>query len=97
MSAFHGHPGFGRINHYPDNIIIEHDVGNISKAVIDSQAMSSHNHQHHHHGGGDWNSRMLFNRGGSTHSVKDVDKDTFWPTVEAAGDKLVVLDLYTRW
>lgn len=38
---------------------------------------------------------MLFNRG--LHTVKDVDKDTFWPAVEAAGDKLVVLDMYSRW
>mgnify|MGYP000512341841 CR=1 FL=1 len=65
-------------------------------APLVSPPSSSVNHQHNH-GGGDWNSRMLFNRGGSMHSVKDVDKDTFWPTVEAAGDKLVVLDLYTRW
>eukprot|EP00252_Welwitschia_mirabilis_P016099 TRINITY_DN355_c0_g1_i2.p1 TRINITY_DN355_c0_g1~~TRINITY_DN355_c0_g1_i2.p1 ORF type:complete len:107 (-),score=5.53 TRINITY_DN355_c0_g1_i2:353-673(-) len=29
--------------------------------------------------------------------VTEVDKDTFWPIVEAAGDKLVVLDMYTQW
>ncbi|KAL9665810.1 hypothetical protein QQ045_000131 [Rhodiola kirilowii] len=29
--------------------------------------------------------------------VTDVDKDTFWPIVEAAGDKPVVLDMYTQW
>ncbi|CAM8979785.1 unnamed protein product [Rhodiola kirilowii] len=29
--------------------------------------------------------------------VKEVDKDTFWPIVEAAGDKPVVLDMYTQW
>uniref|UniRef100_A0A7N0U6V2 Thioredoxin domain-containing protein n=1 Tax=Kalanchoe fedtschenkoi TaxID=63787 RepID=A0A7N0U6V2_KALFE len=29
--------------------------------------------------------------------VTEVDKDSFWPIVEAAGDKLVVLDMYTQW
>lgn len=29
--------------------------------------------------------------------VTEVDKDTFWPIVEAAGDKPVVLDMYTQW
>ncbi|KAJ1261607.1 hypothetical protein BS78_09G043300 [Paspalum vaginatum] len=29
--------------------------------------------------------------------VTEVTKDTFWPIVEAAGDKLVVLDMYTEW
>jgi hypothetical protein len=26
-----------------------------------------------------------------------VSKDTFWPIVKAAGDKVVVLDMYTQW
>ncbi|CAA6664110.1 unnamed protein product [Spirodela intermedia] len=30
-------------------------------------------------------------------TVTEVDKDTFWPLVKAAGDKLVVLDMYTQW
>ncbi|CAM8914603.1 unnamed protein product [Rhodiola kirilowii] len=30
-------------------------------------------------------------------TVSEVDKDTFWPIVEAAGDKTVVLDMYTQW
>ncbi|XP_057515465.1 thioredoxin F-type, chloroplastic-like [Amaranthus tricolor] len=29
--------------------------------------------------------------------VTQVDKDTFWPIVKAAGDKPVVLDMYTQW
>ncbi|XP_041018834.1 thioredoxin F-type, chloroplastic-like [Juglans microcarpa x Juglans regia] len=29
--------------------------------------------------------------------VTEVDKDTFWPLVKAAGDKTVVLDMYTQW
>ncbi|ONI05211.1 hypothetical protein PRUPE_6G362500 [Prunus persica] len=29
--------------------------------------------------------------------VTEVDKDTFWPIVKAAGDKTVVLDMYTQW
>ncbi|CAN4105553.1 unnamed protein product [Withania somnifera] len=29
--------------------------------------------------------------------VTEVCKDTFWPIVEAAGDKTVVLDMYTQW
>ncbi|KAL9996501.1 hypothetical protein Hdeb2414_s0695g00936581 [Helianthus debilis subsp. tardiflorus] len=28
--------------------------------------------------------------------VTEVDKDTFWPIVNAAGDKTVVLDMYTQ-
>jgi thioredoxin 1 len=30
-------------------------------------------------------------------AVTEVDKDTFWPIVKAAGDKIVVLDMYTQW
>ncbi|KAI5061003.1 hypothetical protein GOP47_0023508 [Adiantum capillus-veneris] len=44
---------------------------------------------------GDWNSRMLFNRGLDT--VKAVDKDSLWSALEEAGDKPVVLDMYSRW
>ncbi|XP_047327876.1 thioredoxin F-type, chloroplastic-like [Impatiens glandulifera] len=29
--------------------------------------------------------------------ITEVNKDTFWPLVEAAGDKTVVLDMYTQW
>ncbi|CAD5162906.1 thioredoxin F1, chloroplastic-like [Musa acuminata AAA Group] len=29
--------------------------------------------------------------------VTEVDKDTFWPLVKAAGERVVVLDMYTRW
>lgn len=29
--------------------------------------------------------------------VTEVDKDTFWPIVKSAGDKAVVLDMYTQW
>ncbi|KAK6911122.1 Thioredoxin domain [Dillenia turbinata] len=29
--------------------------------------------------------------------VTEVTKDTFWPIVETAGDKAVVLDMYTQW
>ncbi|XP_054802285.1 thioredoxin F-type, chloroplastic-like [Prosopis cineraria] len=29
--------------------------------------------------------------------VTEVTKDTFWPIVRAAGDKTVVLDMYTQW
>jgi thioredoxin 1 len=32
-----------------------------------------------------------------TGQVTEVNKDTFWPIVEAAGDKVVVLDMYTEW
>lgn len=47
---------------------------------------------------GDWNTRMLFGEGAaSSGRVAEVDKDSFWLTLESAGDKLVVLDLYTRW
>lgn len=29
--------------------------------------------------------------------VTEVDKDTFWPIANAAGDKTVILDMYTQW
>ncbi|KAL1552199.1 thioredoxin F2, chloroplastic-like [Salvia divinorum] len=29
--------------------------------------------------------------------VAEVGKDTFWPIVKAAGDKTVVVDMYTQW
>ncbi|KAK9062841.1 hypothetical protein SSX86_020031 [Deinandra increscens subsp. villosa] len=29
--------------------------------------------------------------------VTEVSQDTFWPLVNAAGDKIVVLDMYTQW
>ncbi|XP_057788852.1 thioredoxin F, chloroplastic-like [Salvia miltiorrhiza] len=29
--------------------------------------------------------------------VTEVNKDTFWPIVKAAGAKIVVLDMYTQW
>ena len=29
--------------------------------------------------------------------VTEVNKDTFWPLVKAAGSKVVVLDMYTQW
>ena len=29
--------------------------------------------------------------------VTQVNKDTFWPVVKAAGDKTVILDMYTQW
>ncbi|GJM92111.1 hypothetical protein PR202_ga08542 [Eleusine coracana subsp. coracana] len=32
-----------------------------------------------------------------TGQVTEVTKDTFWPVVKAAGDKVVVLDMYTQW
>ncbi|CAL4916970.1 unnamed protein product [Urochloa decumbens] len=32
-----------------------------------------------------------------TGQVTEVNKDTFWPIVKAAGDKVVVLDMYTQW
>ncbi|CAL5342955.1 unnamed protein product [Camellia sinensis] len=33
----------------------------------------------------------------SVGQVTEVCKDTFWPLVKAAGDKTVVLDMYTQW
>ncbi|XP_078441412.1 thioredoxin F-type, chloroplastic-like [Wolffia australiana] len=30
-------------------------------------------------------------------TVTEVGNDTFWPIVNAAGDKVVVLDMYTQW
>ncbi|OMO69903.1 Thioredoxin [Corchorus capsularis] len=35
--------------------------------------------------------------GATVGQVTEVNKDTFWPIVEAAGDKTVVLDMYTQW
>ncbi|XP_006645210.1 thioredoxin F, chloroplastic [Oryza brachyantha] len=32
-----------------------------------------------------------------TGKVTEVNKDTFWPIVKAAGEKIVVLDMYTQW
>ncbi|KAL6840386.1 hypothetical protein ACP4OV_030196 [Aristida adscensionis] len=32
-----------------------------------------------------------------TGQVTEVNKDTFWPIVKAAGEKVVVLDMYTQW
>lgn len=33
----------------------------------------------------------------SVGGVVEVTQETFWPVLEAAGDKLVVIDLYTQW
>ncbi|KAI5076335.1 hypothetical protein GOP47_0008400 [Adiantum capillus-veneris] len=33
----------------------------------------------------------------SVGGVVEVTQETFWPILEAAGDKLVVIDLYTQW
>ncbi|CAA7044146.1 unnamed protein product [Microthlaspi erraticum] len=33
----------------------------------------------------------------SVGQVTEADKDTFWPIVKAAGDMIVVLDMYTQW
>lgn len=33
----------------------------------------------------------------SVGQVTEADKDTFWPIVKAASDKIVVLDMYTQW
>eukprot|EP00250_Pteridium_aquilinum_P030308 c4105_g1_i1 orf=214-777(+) len=33
----------------------------------------------------------------SVGGVVEVTQETFWPVLEAAGDKLVVVDLYTQW
>ncbi|EFJ19726.1 hypothetical protein SELMODRAFT_110708 [Selaginella moellendorffii] len=33
----------------------------------------------------------------SSSGVTEVDKDSFWPLVDGAGDKVVVLDMYTQW
>ena len=30
-------------------------------------------------------------------TVTEVNKDTFWPLVKGAGDKVVVLDMFTQW
>ncbi|KAG6588261.1 Thioredoxin F2, chloroplastic [Cucurbita argyrosperma subsp. argyrosperma] len=35
--------------------------------------------------------------GATVGQVTEVNKDTFWPIVNAAGDKTVVLDMYTQW
>ncbi|KAJ4721553.1 Thioredoxin [Melia azedarach] len=35
--------------------------------------------------------------GATIGQVTEVNKDTFWPIVKAAGDKIVVLDMYTQW
>lgn len=35
--------------------------------------------------------------GATVGEVTEVNKDTFWPIVKAAGDKTVVLDMYTQW
>ncbi|KAG7023785.1 Thioredoxin F2, chloroplastic [Cucurbita argyrosperma subsp. argyrosperma] len=35
--------------------------------------------------------------GATVGTVTEVNKDTFWPIVNAAGDKTVVLDMYTQW
>ncbi|XWS58943.1 hypothetical protein CRYUN_Cryun08bG0077700 [Craigia yunnanensis] len=35
--------------------------------------------------------------GATVGQVTEVTKDTFWPIVNAAGDKTVVLDMYTQW
>ncbi|CAO1940672.1 unnamed protein product [Urochloa humidicola] len=32
-----------------------------------------------------------------TGQVTEVTKDTFWPIVKAAGDKVIILDMYTQW
>jgi thioredoxin 1 len=32
-----------------------------------------------------------------TGQVTEVTKDTFWPIVKAAGEKIVVVDMYTQW
>lgn len=35
--------------------------------------------------------------GAAVGQVTEVNKDTFWPIVKAAGEKVVVLDMYTQW
>lgn len=35
--------------------------------------------------------------GAAVGQVTEVSKDTFWPIVNAADDKTVVLDMYTQW
>ncbi|XVF41476.1 hypothetical protein PTKIN_Ptkin01aG0282700 [Pterospermum kingtungense] len=35
--------------------------------------------------------------GATVGQVTEVTKDTFWPIVNAAGDKTLVLDMYTQW
>ncbi|XVF30271.1 hypothetical protein REPUB_Repub16aG0042500 [Reevesia pubescens] len=35
--------------------------------------------------------------GAKVGQVTEVTKDTFWPIVNAAGDKTVVVDMYTQW
>ncbi|PON89098.1 Thioredoxin [Trema orientale] len=48
----------------------------------------------------DWAYRVrssLETVGPTVGKVTEVNKDTFWPIVKAAGDKAVVLDMYTQW
>ncbi|KAL8532928.1 hypothetical protein ACS0TY_009262 [Phlomoides rotata] len=40
---------------------------------------------------------MASSEGAVVGGVTEVNTATFWPTVEAAGSKIVVLDMYTQW
>ena len=67
---------------------------------------ASINHRHHHHDGNNRSDRRItipkaVEQVGSdtarSGGVAEVTQETFWTVVEAAADRLVVLDMYTQW
>lgn len=67
-----------------------------SSSALSSPSTKQKDHQHHN--GSIFGVRSSLDTVGLTvGQVTEVNKDTFWPIVNAAGDKTVVLDMYTQW
>lgn len=67
-----------------------------SSSALSSPSTKQKDHQHNN--GSIFGVRSSLDTVGLTvGQVTEVNKDTFWPIVNAAGDKTVVLDMYTQW
>ncbi|KAH9734365.1 hypothetical protein WN944_003362 [Citrus x changshan-huyou] len=70
-------------------------TGSYSSSLVAKKANKKSNKQLN---GGVFTVRSSLEIAGATvGEVTEVNKDTFWPIVKAAGDKTVVLDMYTQW
>ncbi|GAY34861.1 hypothetical protein CUMW_277300 [Citrus unshiu] len=69
-------------------------TGSYSSSLVAKKANKKSNKQLN---GGVFTVRSSLEIAGATvGEVTEVNKDTFWPIVKAAGDKTVVLDMYTQ-